>query len=119
MEERRGFVRWLRPDYQTSRFGISGLAVEQSEIVLFEGRARKPGVPPKPSFPKDEVEQTGAVIRVLLGANAPLDTDAVAAGFRQGSRQRSKVEAILNALARQGVASTMDGGVTFSMRRAA
>lgn len=100
--------------FSTARSGTA-----QVEAELVGTGVGAPVAIAKATFPADEVEQTGAVIRILLGAPAPLDTQSVAAAFRNGGRSRPKVQSILYALARQGVASTMDGGATFSMRRAA
>lgn len=118
-EERRGQVRWLRPDYQIPRFGSAQEKAAQIEADLVGGMDDIAGIAAKLAFPTDEVEQTGAVIRVLLETGAPMPPSAVVAAFRSGGRSRRKVEAILDALTRQGVASTPDGGRSFSMRHVA
>jgi len=118
-EEKRGLVRWLRPDYQIPRFGSAQEKAAQIEADLVGGADGTARVAARLAFPSDEVEQTGAVIRVLLENGTPMPPAAVVAAFRNGSRSRRKVEAILDALTRQGVASTPDGGRSFSMRHVA
>jgi hypothetical protein len=120
-EERRGVVRWLRPDYQIPRFGSEKERAAQIEADLVGGADGAPvvGAPGKITFPTDEMEQTAAVMAALLGGSGPLDAAMVAASFRQGRRIEPKVKAILAALARMGVATSADGGRSFSSRRSA
>ena len=84
-EERRGHVRWLRPDYQIPRFGkdVDKQAAKEegaqvaADLGLPEPSARKP------SFPVDPVAQTAAVFAVLAGARGPTTADALASHFRK------------------------------------
>lgn len=118
-EEKRGLVRWLRPDYQIPRFGSDKEKAEQFEADL--------GVPvelaasgPKPSFPTgDDVAQTGLVIDTLIAAAGAVDAGAIAARFRQGQKVRPAVTSVLASLHRMGLVSSADGGKSFAYRRAA
>jgi hypothetical protein len=115
-EERRGQVRWLRPDYQIARFGTAGQKAEQIEAELVDAVGTKG----KPSFPSGDVERTAAVFAALLGAAGPTDARALAASFRQGKRVEPHVRATLVALARMGHIAAIDGGTTtFSLRSTA
>jgi hypothetical protein len=118
-EETRGHVQWLRPEYQVPRFGSPNEKAELDLVgggVTVEAAAAKAA---KPAFPTNDQAQTAAVGLALANASEPLDAGTVAATFRQGRRIAPKVEAVLAALARVGFVSTVDGGRTFVLRRAA
>lgn len=115
-EEKRGLVRWLRPDYQIPRFGSEKEKAEQLEADLGEAAPEKAGA--KPSFPTDERDQTPAVLHQLMQAEEPLDAAIIASRFKQGQRSRKSVEAVLSSLFRMGLVSTTDQK-TFFFRRAA
>ncbi len=115
-EEKRGLVRWLRPDYQIPRFGSDKEKAEQLEADLGEGDAPKTG--PKPSFPTYERDQTPAVLHQLMEAEGAVDALTIATGFKQGRKCLASVQAVLNALYRMGLVSTVDGK-RFAWRRAA
>jgi hypothetical protein len=117
-EEKRGLIRWLRPEYQLARAGIVETAEpldEQEELGLTIHEAKTQ----KPMFPTDEREQTVSVFQVLLDATGPLDSASIAALFRQGKRIEPKVEAILSAMVRLGQLVTSDDGRAYRFRRAA
>jgi len=116
-EEKRGLVRWLRPDYQIPRFGSDKEKQEQLEADL--GEAILEAVTgPKPAFPTDERDQTPAVLHQLMAADEPLDATLLAARFKQGQKAKKSVEAVLASLHRMGIVST-DDRRTYSFRRAA
>lgn len=112
-EERRGVVRWLRPEYQIPKFGTPAEKAEQIEADLGgEVVAEK-----KPTFPTDDIDQTAAVMRMLADSAGPNSPAAIAARFRQGKRVERKVEAVLSSLARMGVIATAQSGRAFSLHR--
>ncbi|MDM9649549.1 DNA methyltransferase [Rhizobium sp. S163] len=114
-EEKRGLVRWLRPDYQISRFGSEKEKAEQLEADLGEAVSAKAGA--RPSFPTDERDQTPAVLHHLIGAEEPLEAGIIAGRFKQGQKVRKSVEAVLLSLHRMGLISTSDNR-RFTFRRA-
>lgn len=116
-EEARGKVRWLRPEYQIPRFGSDTEKAEQLEADLGEA-ILDTVLGPKPSFPKDERDQTFAVHQALTEADGPLDAEAIAVGFKQGRKCLPAVGAVIAALYRMGLVSTSDGR-RFAIRRAA
>jgi hypothetical protein len=118
-EEARGHVRWLRPEYQTPRFGSPKDKAELDLVGGAMGAEAAATVGPKPAFPSGEVEQTAAVMAALAATGRALDASALAAGFKQGRRVAPKIAAVLAALARMGFVASADGGATFSLRRAA
>ena len=116
-EEKRGLVRWLRPDYQSPRFGSEKEKEEQLEADLGEAiLAAVSG--PKPGFPSDERDQTPAVLHQLMEAEGLVDAETIAAAFRQGRKSLPAVQAVLASLYRMGLVSSSDGK-RFAYRRAA
>lgn len=119
-EERRGHVRWLRPDYQAPRFGkdLDKQATKEegaqitADLGLLEPAGRKP------SFPSDAVGQTAAVFAMLASATTPKDAASIAGEFRKIKNLESMIASVLASLARLGHVSTKDGK-SFEIRRAA
>ena len=117
-EEKRGLVRWLRPDYQIPRFakGIDKQAAsEEGAQVAAE---LIPAVEQKPSFPTGAVEQTAAIFAALAAASQPLDAKGLAAQFKRTKTTEKKVGEVLASLARLGYVTSEDGK-SFALRRAA
>ncbi len=117
-EEKRGLVRWLRPDYQIPRFakGVDKQAArEEGAQVAAELIA---AVEQKPSFPSGAVEQTAAVFAALAAASVPLDAKGLAAQFKRTKTTEKKVGEVLASLARLGYVTSEDGK-TFALRRVA
>ncbi|HEX4767428.1 MAG TPA: DNA methyltransferase [Lichenihabitans sp.] len=117
-EEAWGFVRWLRPEYQMSRFG---LGKEKAELDLVGGMMRDEAAAPaspRPSYPADEAAQTAMVMAALARATGPLDATAISAAFK-GRGNVAKIAAVLNSLYRMGIAVVGADGVTFTLRRVA
>jgi hypothetical protein len=66
-----------------------------------------------------DVAQTAAVMAALASSTAPVGSEALAAGFRQGRRALPQINAVLASLVRMGFVASPDGGRTYIMRRAA
>jgi hypothetical protein len=118
-EEKRGLMRWLRPEYQRARAGVAAVPIQapseeqlEAELVVEAGKTQMP------SFPAADVERMAAVYAVLASARAPLDARAISATFRQGAKVEPAISRILKAWARVGQFHTSDGK-TFSLRRSA
>ena len=116
-EEKRGLIRWLRPDYQRPRAGVvdAQAAVEagaQITAPLVEAKAQKP------LFPTNDLERTAAVFSALMQAEKPLDAETLAKTFRQGAKAQPTIARVLASLARLGHVHSGDGK-TFALRRAA
>lgn len=121
VEERRGHVRWLRPDYQIPRFGKKldkqAAKEEGAQVAADLGLPEPSGR--KPSFPSDSVGQTAAVFAALASATEPLNAAAIANGFRKGKNIERQIGAVLLSLARLGHVAPRNGGTKFEIRRAA
>ena len=117
-EERRGEIRWLRPDYQIPRFGKGldkqAVAEDGAQIVadLVADTVQKRG------FPHRAVEQTAAVFAALTEASGPLDAKGLAMQFRRTRTTEARIAEVLASLARLGYV-TSDDGRTFALRRVA
>ncbi|MDD5310053.1 MAG: class I SAM-dependent DNA methyltransferase [Deltaproteobacteria bacterium] len=126
-EERRGLIRWLRPEYQM-RVVKGAKAAVQTEMEIEEPaelvaeakpkkRGRKPKAeaveevrqsveppaPPenKPPWPKTMPEQIAAVRDLVLGSGAAWTAEAVARSFKFA--RAGSVEPVLDSLAAIGV----------------
>lgn len=116
-EEKRGLVRWLRPDYQIPRFGSEADKARQLEADLGDDTP-EPAAGGRLAFPKTDREQTIAVMGMLMQATGPLDAAAIAAGFKPAPKVRAAVTDVLHAMFRMGQVASTDGK-TFALRRAA
>ncbi len=118
-EEKRGLIRWLRPDYQRQRAGLietqgAAEAEAQIEAKLEFAEAKSQ----KPLFPTGDLERTAAVFAALMQADAPLDAAGLTRSFRQGAKVEAAITRVLASLARLGHAHSPDGR-TFALRRVA
>jgi hypothetical protein len=113
-EEKAGKVRWLRPDYQLRRAGVTLLAPkvqdQQIEALLPVAATRKP------TFPRDAIGQTAAVLADLRGASGFTSAD-IARRYTQGMKTEPRIAATLAALVRLGHVAVDDG--RYTLRRAA
>lgn len=117
-EERRGLVRWLRPDFQIPRFAksVDKQAVEEEGAQVAAELIS--AIQQNPSFPTGAVEQTAAIFAALAAAAEPLDAKGLAAQFRRTRTTEKRVGDVLASLARLGYVTTEDGK-SFVLRRAA
>ncbi|MGH6838221.1 MAG: class I SAM-dependent DNA methyltransferase [Methylocella sp.] len=108
-EEKRGLIRWLRPNYQRGRAGMAAEPAKPREeqieapLVIAAAKAQKP------AFPAGDLERAAAVFAALAEASTPLDAPSIAAKFRQGRKIEPSVARILAAFARVGQFQTGDG----------
>ena len=139
-EERKGLIRWLRPDYQIPRFGSEEMKVAFAQS---QTRAQLPsdGIRPrqgaldlpddlqemmprekvaKPEFPtNDELAETTAVMSILATTSTALTIADIARHFSQGMKVEKRVAHSILALARLGHIASNNNGDTFALRRAA
>lgn len=105
-EERRGLVRWLRPDFQQP--AAAAPAAAQEEIDLGEARPAAPAAERRP-WPKDLTQQVHAVTAALAAAGAPLTEAELAAPFTARGNWRRRLGNILEMLVTLGRARQEDG----------
>lgn len=109
-EERKGLVRWLRPDYQNPDGGGP-----EPEIAVLGLTAETVGAPTKKRWPKNLPEQVRAVRTMLAGSPAPATAKEIARDFRQARTER--VGEILETLAALGQVRAIGKG-RYSVGRA-
>ena len=88
-EEKRGHVRWLRPDFQIPRFAPKTAKTQQGDLELadtvVETGAKLPAFPAK-----DRKAQARIVRELLERASGPVSPDALARGLA-GKNTKAKV----------------------------
>lgn len=99
-EEKRGLVRWLRPEYQNSA-GAKAETTEQGELAI-DGGGSADGTPETPgatilTWPEKLPEQVAA-IRKLLPTHGP-DPATLSRNFgRPAKKRQDQIEGILETL---------------------
>lgn len=83
-EEKRGIVRWLRPEYQISRFGGAATKGQEPALKLDDTVAEPVVVDEKRAWPAGAIEQIGAVKTAV--ATAPVTPAEVASAFAGAPR---------------------------------
>ncbi|HEY0153748.1 MAG TPA: DNA methyltransferase [Longimicrobium sp.] len=77
-EERRGLVRWLRPEYQIPRFGRGGDAGPAAELALADADATPAAPAERRPWPAGAVEQITALMAQVAAASATAEEAAAA-----------------------------------------
>jgi hypothetical protein len=103
-EERRGLVRWLRPEFQAPRAAVAKPTQDEFEIAPTEAKV---AAPKKQPWPKALPEQVQAV-RAALAARAHPAAPADIARTFKGAR-RDRIEEVLVTLAALGQARVSEG----------
>jgi hypothetical protein len=103
-EERRGLVRWLRPEYQAVRAKQPTAKSQQIEAALEAPAALAP------ALPKGDVDLFAALRNRLRTAGRPLAPKVLAQQFREGGKAVRRVERGLRLLAAAGVVHRTDAG---------
>jgi hypothetical protein len=112
-EEKRGLVRWLRPEYQnpggeTVPSPLAGEGQGEGEAPDTEAPSPQPSPQAKLPWPKTLAEQAQAVRAALAAAAAPATPEALARTF-QGARS-DRVAELLDTLASLGQARRLEDG---------
>ncbi len=105
-EERRGLVRWLRPDYQNPH----GTPVQTTLNLGEEADAPAGPAPARRALPTRLTEQLQAVREALSAGDGPLTADDVARRFdgKLTAKRRALLAELLEALADSGQARRVD-----------
>lgn len=106
-EEKRGLVRWLRPEYQKPRLAHKVKGQDDLDIELVEA-----GVVEERAWPAKDLDQIRALRDVLFEAEAPLPADALATLFkgRTTPKRKARVADVLETLVATGAARHADDG---------
>lgn len=101
-EERRGLVRWLRPEYQAPR-AKAAAPVQEEMAVGVAVAVPAAGTP----WPKALPDQFRALARLLEQAGEPIDVKVAAKSFKGAKRER--VAELLQTLVALGQARALPG----------
>jgi hypothetical protein len=105
-EEKRGFVRWLRPDYQIAKLGakVAKPALEEQ----YEADVTVIAIDAKPKWPGDGLQQIRIVRDVLAKAVAPAGAEEIARIFdgKISATRKQRVTEVLETLVATGAART-------------
>ena len=109
-EEKRGDVRWLRPDYQIAKLGAK-VAKPSGEEQL-EADVGIISVDAKPKWPSDGLAQIRIVRDALAKSAAPAAPDEISLAFhgRNSPARKDRVRQVLETLVATGAARTADEG---------
>jgi hypothetical protein len=108
-EEKRGLVRWLRPEYQAPR--AKAAAPVQEEMAM--GAAALPAA--GTAWPKALPDQFQALTRLLDQTGEPIDVKFAARSFKGAKRER--VQELLQTLVALGQARALPGETLRALRR--
>lgn len=101
-EEKRGVIRWLRPDYQIPKLGAKAAKVKAEELDLeIVEEAIK-----KPKWPTDDQMQMRAIFEALRKSEGLASAAAIAASFdgRNTAARKARVAKVLETLVITGAA---------------
>ncbi|MHB9002388.1 MAG: class I SAM-dependent DNA methyltransferase, partial [Thermoanaerobaculia bacterium] len=105
-EERRGIVRWLRPEFQNP----AGTGTQQaiaSKVPSPAAEAPDKTKEPPRTWP-EELPQQIAAVRDYLARHAPVTTRNVVTAFK--GAKRKNIESVLDSLAALGLATPLQSG---------
>ena len=108
VEEARGVIHWLRPEYQLPKLRAKApkpSTEEQAEAVLEPVPERE-----KPAWPSDGLEQIRAVRRLLSAAPAPVTPAELSTRFKGGRRRSERIHLVLEDMAEMGVVADAGDG---------
>jgi hypothetical protein len=105
-EEKRGNVRWLRPDYQIPKLGVKAPKPKGEHVGVLD--IELPDAAQRPKWPADGLEQIRLVRDLLAKAPAPTPPDVLASVFdgRNTAKRRDRVAEVLETLVATGLART-------------
>ena len=107
-EERRGLIKWIRPDYQIDKIGPLAHRGDRVQSILSTKAKSK-----KKSFPAEKQDQARVVLSIISGTNTPLSAEQIAATFHSKDDTFTEVRDVLHSLVRIGQAETYDNGRSF------
>nr|WP_287088788.1 DNA methyltransferase [Mesorhizobium sp.] len=107
-EERRGFIKWLRPEYQIDKIGPLAHRGDRVQAIRAT-RVRAKKAP----FPAARVDQARVVLDLMARAKAPLSAEEIAVAFRSPDETIAEVRDVLQSLVRLGQAESYDQGRSF------
>lgn len=108
-EERQGFIKWLRPEYQIDKIGPLAHRGDRVQAIL----STKVRVKKKMPFPAARLDQARVVLNLMARAKAPLSAEEIAGAFTSPDETVADVRDVLQSLVRLGQAESYDKGRSF------
>ena len=120
-EERRGDVRWLRPDYQIPKLDRKLKELDDVDQFKADFGVTEPAEG-KPTWPRGDLDRIRIVRDMLGGARGPMGAENLSGAFRgrNSVARRKGVTRVLETLAAAGVAqksNAPDGNDRFFVPR--
>lgn len=107
-EEKRGFIRWLRPAYQINQLGALAHRVDRVQTISAHIKSTS-----RTKFPTEPKDQAARILRFLRTGRSPLTAGEIASSFMDGEQVVGDVQDILKSLHRLGEAKSFDSGKTY------
>lgn len=107
-EESRGFIKWLRSEYQIDKIGPLAHRGDRVQAIL----ATKVKAKMTP-FPAARLDQARVVLDLMARAKAPLSAEEIAVTFTSPDETVADVRDVLQSLVRLGQAESYDQGRSF------
>ena len=112
-DERRGFIRWLRPDYQIDKFGPLAHRADKVQTLAVASEKRK-----KRPFPKKAADQAAEIRNLMLDAEEPVSVMDLASRYSNSRKVADDIQELLKARCALGEAESHDGGQRYTAVRA-
>jgi hypothetical protein len=107
-EEKRGFIRWLRPTYQIDRLGALAHRADRVQTISAHIKSTS-----RTKFPTEPKDQAAHILRFLRTARTPHTAEEIASSFTDREQVVGDVQDILKSLHRLGEAKSFDSGKTY------
>jgi SAM-dependent methyltransferase len=107
-EERRGFIRWLRPDYQIDKLGPLAHRADRIQSITAAGTSKS-----KPAFSDRPPAQAGQVLELFSERQSMLSAEDIVAQFSDASLIETEVRDVLVSLANIGQVEPSEDGTGF------
>jgi hypothetical protein len=113
-EEKRGVIRWLRPEYQIPKLGAKAPKgkTEELDLEIVETLS-------KPKWPSDDQLQVRAIFDALKKSESLTSPETIAAAFdgRNSAQRKTRVAKVLETLVITGAARTTEDGSKYFVAR--
>ena len=109
-EEKRGLIRWLRPDYQIPKLGAKAPKAKSQELAL-----EIVATTIKPKWPADGLAQIRVVRDMLVKSQGMITSDTISMNFegRNSANRKARVAKVLETMVIMGTARTSDDGAKY------
>jgi hypothetical protein len=113
-EEKRGLIRWLRPDYQIPKLGAKAPKAKTEELDLEIVETAT-----KPKWPSDGLAQIRVVRDVLAKSQGLATPLAISATFdgKNSSARKNRIAKVLETMVATGAARVSDDGAKYFVPR--